>query len=227
MKLEAYLDILCDTELFKGLSPDALISLFKTLDYKIDGYSKEDVIFIEDEECKNLSVILSGIIEIQKIDSTGKVLTVAAFEPREVFGELLIFSDRSRFPMTVMSKTNSIVLHINRDSVIKLCQAETHFLYAYLKMISEKAFILNKKLKEVTLKTIRQQIAEFILFQAKAQGSNIVKIDMSKKEWADKIGVQRPSLSRELIKLKEEGIIDFNKDTVTIKDLEVLEFIIN
>lgn len=224
MILDKYVDVLSSAELFEGLTQEDLYSLFETLDYKIENFSKEDVIFIEDEECKNLSIILNGIIEIQKIDSNGKVLTVAKFEASEVFGELLIFSNNSKFPMTVVSKTSSVVLNINRDSVIKLCQAETRFLYAYLKMISNKAFILNQKLKEVTLKTIRQQIAEFILLQSRKQNSDIVKIDMTKKDWADKIGVQRPSLSRELIKMKEEGIIDFNKDVVTIIDREALEY---
>lgn len=224
MKIEKYIDILTTTELFSGLERESIFKLFKTLDYKIEIYTKEDVLFIEDEECQNLSVILDGFIEIQKIDSNGKVLTVAKFEAGDVFGELLIFSDHSRFPMTVVSKTNSIVMHINRDSVIKLCQVETYFLYAYLKLISRKAYILNQKLKEVTLRTIRQQISEFLYSQSKIQKTDIIKIAMTKKEWADKIGVQRPSLSRELIKMKEEGIIDFNKGVVTIVDRPTLEY---
>ena len=46
---------------------------------------------------------------------------------------------------------------------------------------------------------------------------------MSKKEWADKLGVQRPSLSRELIKMKEEGIIDYDKDTISILNSSALK----
>jgi CRP-like cAMP-binding protein len=224
MRLEKYIDVLSSAELFKGLSTEEIRNLFKSLNYTIGHYAKEDTLFIEDEVCKNLSFILEGVIEIQKIDSNGKVLTVAKFEAGEVFGELLIFSDNNKFPMTVISKTNSTILHVDRDSVIRLCQAETRFLYAYLRMISGKAFMLNKKLKEVTLKTIREQIIEFILNQAKLQKSENVKIDMTKKDWADKIGVQRPSLSRELIKMKEEGLIDFNKNDIMILDREALEY---
>jgi CRP/FNR family transcriptional regulator, dissimilatory nitrate respiration regulator len=223
MKLEKYIEVLSSAELFKGLSTEDIRNLFKSLNYNIGNYSKEDTLFIEDDECKNLSFILEGVIEIQKIDSNGKVMTIAKFGAGEVFGELLIFSDNNKFPMTVMSRTSSVILHVDKASVIKLCQTETRFLYAYLRMISSKAFLLNKKLKEVTLKTIREQIVEFIFNQAKIQNSETVKITMTKKDWADKIGVQRPSLSRELIKMKEEGIIDFNKDEVVILDRETLE----
>jgi Mn-dependent DtxR family transcriptional regulator len=49
---------------------------------------------------------------------------------------------------------------------------------------------------------------------------------MTKKDWADKIGVQRPSLSRELIKMKEEGIIEYYKNIIIIEDLKALECLI-
>jgi CRP-like cAMP-binding protein len=224
MNLDKYIEILSSSELFEGSSKDSISLLFKSLDYKIENYSKEDIIFFEDDECKCLSIILEGSVEIQKIDSNGKVLTVAKFLAGNIFGELLIFSDSSKFPMTVVSKVNSVILHINKESVVKLCQLETHFLYSYLKIISNKAFILNQKLKEVTLKTIRQQISEFIINQSRRNNNAaIIKINMSKKDWADKIGVQRPSLSRELIKMKEEGIIDYEKDIIKILNMDNLK----
>ena len=53
----------------------------------------------------------------------------------------------------------------------------------------------------------------------KKQGSNVIKVPLSRKEMAEHMGIQRPSLSRELIKMREEGIIEFDKKTITIKDM--------
>lgn len=223
MKLDKYIQLLCGTELFKDVSLENLLSLFKTLDYKIEKYSKSDIVFIEDEDCENLGIILEGMIEIQKIDPNGRIMTIATFSPGDVFGEMLIFSEDHKFPMTVVSKSNSTVMHLSKDSVIKICQSQTSFLYSYLRMICSKALILNTKLKEVTLKTIRQQICEFLLIQSKKQGGPTIKLNMTKREWADIIGVQRPSLSRELIKMKEEGIIDYDKDLIIIRDIDALQ----
>lgn len=222
MNLNKYVSVLTDAELFKNLSEASILHIFENLNYTIQVYTRDDVIFVEDDECTSLSLILEGKVEIQKIDMNGKMLSVAQFEAGDVFGELLIFSNHNHFPMTVIAKQNSIVLHINRDSVLTLCQTETHFLFSYLKMISEKAFILNKKLKEVTLKTIREQISEFLFQEAQKQKSNTIKLPLTKKEWADKIGVQRPSLSRELIKMQDEGIISMNKNIIKILDEDSL-----
>src|SRR5690242_12783148 len=93
MKFDKYIDLLCGTELFKDVPPENLLILFKTLDYKIEKYSKSDIIFIEDDNCENLGIILEGMIEIQKIDPNGKIMTIATFSPGDVFGEILIFSE--------------------------------------------------------------------------------------------------------------------------------------
>lgn len=49
------------------------------------------------------------------------------------------------------------------------------------------------------------------------QKSSVILLPMSKRQLADYLGVQRPSLFRELKKLKEEGIIEINNRTITIK----------
>ncbi|NLZ83309.1 MAG: winged helix-turn-helix domain-containing protein, partial [Clostridiales bacterium] len=45
---------------------------------------------------------------------------------------------------------------------------------------------------------------------------NHIKLNMTKKALAERIGVQRTSLSRELAKMRAEGLILFDKDAITI-----------
>lgn len=223
MNINDYLPVLINTPLFIDFSKEELSEFFNNSDYLITCYSKEDMIFIEDETCSNLSIVLDGMVEIQKIDSSGKVLTVAQFKIGDTFGENLIFGDQNKYPMTVISKTKTTVLHIPKSSVSALCQKNATFLNQYLRTLSNRAVNLSSKLKQVTLKTIRQKLCEFIFAKYENACSLQINLGMSKKELADKMGVQRPSLSRELIKMKEEGIIDYDKDIIIINDLEALE----
>lgn len=223
MKINDYITLLKQVKLFKNLEEQMLRELFMELNYKILSYSKGDIIFTEDDHCKSLGIVLEGMVEIQKIDSFGKVLTIAQFTSSDIFGENLIFGDDNNFPMTVSSKTDTIILHIQKDSIVKLCQKSSDFLYEYLRIVSNRAMALSSKLKEVTLKTIRQKICGFLLLQYSTQKTLKITLPMSKKDWADKLGVQRPSLSRELIKMKEEGLIDYDKAVIIIKNLEALE----
>jgi len=225
MSIVNYLSIITNTNLFKSFSQEELISLFSRIPYKIEKYSKGDLILAEDDTCSTLNLILEGTLEVQKMDASGKVLSIAEFTKGDIFGEMLIFADKNTSPINVLAKSKVAVLHIQKDAVLSLCQSNKDFLLEYLRIISNKALILNLKLKEVTLKTIRQKICEYLFAQYKEQNSLKIKLNMTKKDWADKIGVQRPSLSRELIKLKEEGLIDYDKDII-IKDLDSLKELI-
>jgi len=222
MNINDYIRIIKNSTLFKSFTDEDLERLFNTIPYKLESYGKGDVILAEEDTCNTLNLILEGNIEIQKIDSSGKILSIAEFTEGDIFGEMLIFADTNTSPINAISKTKSTILLITKDSVISLCQKSESFLSEYLRIISNKAMILNLKLKEVTLKTIRQKISEFLIMQYKKHHSLKIKLTMTKKDWADKIGVQRPSLSRELIKMKEEGIIDFYKNIITIEDLDTL-----
>ena len=223
MKLENYLDVLEKSKLF-GIHADVdFMKIFNSIDYKIIRYSKGQVVHNEEDLCTCLSIILEGKIEIQKIDIMGKLLTVAEFTVGSTFGENLIFGDKERYPMTVFSKTETIVLEIKKESVTTLCQLDPKFMLEFLNTVSNRAMVLNSKLKEITLKTIRQKISEFLLFQYNKTHNAEINLGMTKKDWADKLGVQRPSLSRELIKMKEEGIIEYDKDIITIVDIGGLE----
>jgi CRP/FNR family transcriptional regulator, dissimilatory nitrate respiration regulator len=223
MTIKNYIHILKKTALFREFDIEHIANILNGSDYSIKQHGKEDMIFMEGEMCKTLSIVLEGAVEIQKIDPSGKVLTVAKFGVGDTFGENLIFGNKNLYPMTVVSKAKSQVLHIPKETVVKLCQSNSVFLNEFLRVLSNRAVNLSAKLKEVTLKTIRQKICEFLFEKYKSTGKPVIELDMSKKEWADKIGVQRPSLSRELIKMKDEELIDYDKDTIVIKDIDSIE----
>lgn len=223
MEIYELISVLKTLSIFKNMSESEITNFFQEFGPNIMNFGKDDVIFFEDEECKNLSIVLRGTVEIQKIDPSGKVLTVARISAGDTFGENLIFGDNNTYPMTVISKNKTIILNLSKNAVIKLCQINQTFLYEFLRLLSNKAISLSSKIKEVALKSIRQKICDFILWKYNISKENVIEISMSKKDWAEKLGVQRPSLSRELIKMKEEGFIDYDKEKIFIKDINAIK----
>ncbi len=49
-----------------------------------------------------------------------------------------------------------------------------------------------------------------------------LKLRLTKKSLAEKFGVQRTSLSRELNKMREDGLIDYDAYSITIIDKDLL-----
>jgi CRP-like cAMP-binding protein len=95
----------------------------------------------------------------------------------------------------------------------------------FLELLSDRLLMLNKKLKMLTMENIRQKIVNFLSDEYKKQKSLNIKVPLSRLEMAEHMGIQRPSLSRELSKMREEGIIEFDKEYIVVKDLATLDSI--
>ena len=89
------------------------------------------------------------------------------------------------------------------------------FLRSYLEYVSDHTVILGDRIKHYVNRTIRESIISYLNYECKKQNSTTIKLSMTKKALAERIGVQRTSLSRELAKMRAEGLIEF--DSVSIK----------
>ncbi len=220
--MDHFISVLETVDLFQCCSADELEPLFQNNLYRISTYFKDSVVHLQNEKCESLDVILSGTVLVQKIDSNGDLLTICSFSDGEVMGENLLFSCRNFYPMTITAKCDTEILQIQKEFIIKLCQGNRKFLNGFLQSASDKTLILMGKIKTLALKTIRQCIVEFLLYEYHAQKSTTVQLNMTKKELAEKIGVQRPSLSRELNKMRKDGLIAYDSKQITILDVDLL-----
>lgn len=108
------------------------------------------------------------------------------------------------------------LLEIDREALFELFCSNPSFLRTYLEFVSDRVFILGDKIKHYINKTIRESIINYLEYESKKQNTRRVKLDISKKALAEKFGVQRTSLSRELAKMRDDGLITFDRDTITL-----------
>ncbi len=211
--------------MFKNKSEEYLLDLFKDANYIIKSYSKNDIIAMEGDTCTSIGLILDGNIDIKRMLGT-KVIHVSSFGKGHIFGEVIAFSDVNLYPATVMSSTTSKVMFISKDNFIKFCTSHEDFLGMFLNDLSNKIFVLNKSITNLTFSNVRQKICNFLISEYKLQNSENIKLKMTKEKIAESLGITRPSLSRELINMKDMGLIDYSRSHIKILDLEEVENIL-
>lgn len=118
---------------------------------------------------------------------------------------------------------NTEVLHIKKNDILKLFQLNQKISANLIRILSNKMTFLNQKVRLLALNTIRQKISLYLLEKYKENQSMRVPILTSKKNLSDLFGIARPSLSRELMAMKSEKIIDYDLNFFYIKDLEKLK----
>ena len=195
--------------LFSKVTESELEELLKHLNYSIEKYDKGTVIAQEDDNCSAIGLVLEGRV------SCG-----------DVFGEALIFSKTTTYPATVMADSNCAVGYLNKAELIKLFSLNDTILENFMMLLSDKVVMLNNKIKSISLKNVRQKVVDYILQEYIVQKQLVISLKMNKEEIASFIGIPRPSLSRELSKLRDEEIIKFDRNTITILDIEKLEEIL-
>ncbi|WP_039763565.1 Crp/Fnr family transcriptional regulator [Caldicellulosiruptor sp. F32] len=214
---------LSKTKLFKGIEENDIERLLCGCSLVQKSFEKDEIIAFEGDECTSIGLILDGMVDIKKASASGKEYTITTLLPGDTFGEAVVFSSSNFFPAMVVAKCNTTILFIPKEAIINMSKKCERFLHNYLNILSDRILLLNSKLKESTLVTLRQKICNFLLEEFKKQKSLKIKLSLSKQELAEKFNVQRPSLSRELIKMREEGLIDFWGKEIWIKNLERIE----
>lgn len=222
MNIKNYLNILRLTDLFNGFSTEELLNLFKTHHYIISKYNKGSIIHFESEKCNYWDIILKGQVFVQKIDEKGNVLTITEFKVGDNIGGNLLFSKYPYYPMSVIAKSDTEILHADKNFVLKLCHTSQDFLVKFLTCISDKTTILTNKIKSISMKSVRESIIEFLNYEYYTQKSRKIKLNITKKELAERLGVQRTSLSRELNKMKKDGLLDYDAHSITICDFDII-----
>ncbi|MCT4595189.1 MAG: Crp/Fnr family transcriptional regulator [Anaeromicrobium sp.] len=212
--------------LFKNVHEEEIEKIIRKINYKIGEYAKDSVVAFEEDDCSLLGIIIDGTIEIRKIYSSGKNVTLTQLKKSHIFGEAIMFSNFNQYPATVISVARSKIIFIPKEEIVKICSQNEIILKNFMNLLSNKILMLNKKVKELSLDTLREKICFYLFEEHKKQKSLKIKLSMSREGLAKYMGVQRPSLSREMIKLRDEGIIDFDRSTVTIKDIRNIEDIL-
>lgn len=211
--------------MFKNKSEEYILNLFKDANYIIKNYSKNDIIAMEGDACTSIGLILDGNIDIKRMLGT-KVIHLSSFSKGHIFGEVIAFSDINLYPATVISSTPSKIMFISKDNFIKFCTSHEDFLGMFLNDLSNKIFVLNKSITNLTFNSIRQKICNFLISEYKLQNSENIKLKMTKEKIAESLGITRPSLSRELINMKNMGLIDYSRSHIKILNLEDIENIL-
>lgn len=217
------LDILKKCAFLRMKTVEEIASLFEQISFTIKAFGKNEMIVSEGEPADYLGILLSGVIELQKIYPSGKNVTVARFGQSETFGEAVLFSSARIFPVTVMSVEASKVMLIQREEMLKLFAFDADILSFFMQTMSDRVHILTQKIELLSLTTLRQKVAHFLIKESKKQKSNEFSFPFSVRVWAEHLSVPRPSLSRELAYMKDNGWLEVDGNHFKIRQPEALE----
>lgn len=205
-----------NTPLFGGIGEGDLETMLGCIGYHITAFHRGQTIAFEDEHIRHVGVVLSGAVDMIKEDLWGNRTMLLRLRREEVFGETFVCGDDSQSLVTFVVSEDARVLFLPFDRVMHSCTMACVFHHRLIenmvRIIAGKNRDLMRKVEVVSKRTLREKILAYLSIQAQTQNSRYFEIPLGRVEWAEYLCADRSALTRELAKMKAEGIIDYDKN---------------
>ena len=213
--IENKFKVLSNTLLFKDINEYSYKEIIKSLRGYEKKYSKNDIVWSYYQEKNNLGIILKGSVQIEDI-STEKLNIVQVFKEGDCFGEAFAFSDIEN-GIEVRAKEDTEILFLNIGNLLSNMHNQdiaqmTRNLFVSM---TQKLLMLTRKNQLLLESSLRKKILMYFNSLDKNEDGGIM-IPLLQKDIAQYLNVNKTSLSREISRMKDEGIIETKNDRIYI-----------
>lgn len=218
-----YLD---GVELFSGIDPEDLKSLMVCFSPAVRKYEKGEIAAIAGDTLRGIGVVLDGEAQVARENAAGSRSIIAFITKGNTFGEIAAFAGQKNWPSTVTARKESLLMFIPPERFMGSCPRACTFhktlIQNMLRILSEKAIQLSRKVEYLGIKSMRAKLCTYLLEQQRINNSSTFILPVNKNELADYLNVSRPSMSRELGRLRDEGMLDFYLSSIRLLNEEAL-----
>lgn len=218
--MENYISVLKNTKLFSGAGENEISTMLSCLGAKLNRYKKGEYVFRAGEYVHNITVLVEGSLHIQKDDYWGNRTIINIITPGEMFGEAYVSPDSGALLNDVIAIEDSAVMFFDVQQILTMCPSACKFHTLALKnlffAISEKNRRLVTKLGHISNRTTREKLLSYLSDEAKRNKSASFSIPFNRQQLADFLSVDRSAMSNELSKMRNEGLIKFDKNQFTL-----------
>ena len=209
-----------NTPLFRGIKLEDRTAMLGCIGYHVADFSKGEIVAFEGDKLKHIGIVLSGAVDMVKEDLWGNKTMLVRTRKDEIFGETFACGEDNLSVVTFVVSENARILFMPFYRVMHSCTMACEFHHRLtenmVSIIAAKNRDLMRKLEVVSKRTIREKLLTYLSLQAQAQQSRYFEIPLGRGELAEYLCVDRSALTRELAKMKEEGIVDYDKNCFRI-----------
>jgi len=207
-------DVIKHNPLLSGIGYSEFEQIFNCVNAKVKTYDKGDTILLSGDQIKYVGLILSGGVKVIKDDVDGDVSILTELAVSDIFGEVFACAGVDHSPVTVEASEKCEILFIDYKKIITSCSSVCGFharlIENMLGIIAKKNLMLNEKIEILSKRTTRDKLLAF--FDAKRGVASKFTIPYNREEMARYLCVDRSAMSNELCKMRDDGLLKFNKN---------------
>ncbi len=188
---------------------------------------KNTFIFQEGMEAEEMYVILSGKVQISKITSDGRELSLRICGKNDICGELTLFTHSPKYLLSARVLEDAEIVAINKDVLEKEIFQNSSLALEFLKWMSDHFRKTQTKFRDLVLNGKKGALYSTLIrmtnsYGVELQNGILIDLPLTNQELANFCGTSRESTNRILNELKKEKIISIKKSKIIVHNLQYL-----
>ena len=204
------------TPLFEGIAPEDRKAMLGCVGYHLAQFHRGDIVALEGENVKHIGIVLSGAVDMVKEDIWGNKTMLVRMGKDDIFGETFACGSDNLSVVTFLVSADARILFMPFGRVMRSCAMSCEFHHRLtenmVRIIADKNRDLMRKVEVVSKRTTREKLLTYLSLQAQLQGTRYFEVPLGRVELAEYLCVDRSAMTRELAKMKADGLIDYDKN---------------
>ena len=207
--------------LFRGLTQEQLDALSAAGLLRRKNFARHEIILHAGTQVREVGVVLRGTVHVENLDLWGTKSILSSISAGQAFAETYAFCGDAMMVDAVAAEDCEVLfLHTSAISDSRLDAGLRNTLLQNLLAVSmRKNLSLSQRIFCTTPKTVRGRLLTYFSAQAAKAGGLEFEIPFNRQQMADYLNLDRSALSKELCKMRDEGLLDFEKNHFTLKQL--------
>lgn len=214
--MKNYLDVLQKCPLFAQIEEENLLRMLVCLGARVESFDKKYTIIAEGNPAKYIGIVLSGSVQIIRIDYYGNRSILSEIGVSEVFAEAFACAEVPSIPVTVIANEPCDIMLIDCGHILHTCSNNCGFhqqlIFNLMKDLATKTIMFHQKIEITSKRSTREKLLTYLMFQAQKAGKNRFQIPFDRQELADYLEVDRSGLSAEISRLRKEGVLESDRN---------------
>ena len=216
-------ELISHTALFQGCSPAETEKLLHGLKIFTKKYIKGAPVYLAGTPVTDVGIVLYGTVQIENNDLWGNKNIISLAHTGEVFAEAYACVPGEPMMVDVIAIEEAEILFLNVPELFRLAATGkgeySHLIHNMTVISARKNLLLSRRILHTSSKKIRDRLLSYLSYQAGLQKSRYIDIPLNRQQLADYLSLDRSALSKELGKMKKEGLLDYHKNSFVLKDI--------
>lgn len=210
-----YMPVLTSAGLFDGLTEEDIESVLSCLSAEMPDFPKNSFIMRRGERCERIGLVLSGSVLVMQEDFWGNRSIMAKLTPGDTFAEAFACSENALMNADVLAAESCTVLFLHMRKLLDSCGSSCGFHSILIKNLlretAEKNIRITERMSVTSRRTTREKLLAYLSAEAARQRKTAFTIPFDRQQLADYLCVDRSAMSAELCKLRDSGVLSFNR----------------